>query len=90
MNADVAIAQWQYYLATHDRDWLRAHGWPVIREVARFWASRATYDARGHRYDILHVTSVAESNTDITERHVHECVRRHGSDYRHRRRTRAR
>jgi len=65
VNADVAIAQWQYYLATHDRDWLRAHGWPVIREVARFWASRASYDARGHRYEITHVNSVAESNTDI-------------------------
>jgi trehalose/maltose hydrolase-like predicted phosphorylase len=65
VNADVAIAQWQYYLATNDRDWLRAHGWPVIREVARFWASRATYDARGHRYEITHVNSVAESSTDI-------------------------
>ncbi len=65
VNADVAIAQWQYYLATRDRDWLRAHGWPVIREVARFWASRATYDARGHRYEITHVNSVAESSTDI-------------------------
>ncbi len=65
VNADVAIAQWQYYLATHDRDWLRSHGWPVIREVARFWASRATYEARGHRYEILHVNSVAESHTDI-------------------------
>jgi len=65
VNADVAIAQWQYYLATRDRDWLRAHGWPVIREVARFWASRATYDPRGQRYGIAHVNSVAESNTDI-------------------------
>jgi protein-glucosylgalactosylhydroxylysine glucosidase len=65
VNADVAIAQWQYYLATHDRDWLRSDGWPVIREVARFWASRATYDARAHRYQILHVNSVAESHTDI-------------------------
>jgi protein-glucosylgalactosylhydroxylysine glucosidase len=65
VNADVAIAQWQYFLATHDRDWLRAHGWPVIREVARFWASRATYNPREHRYDITHVNSVAESNTDI-------------------------
>ena len=36
VTADVAIAQWQYYLATHDREWLRTHGWPVIREVARF------------------------------------------------------
>lgn len=65
VDADVAIAQWQYYLATHDRDWLRSHGWPVIREVARFWTSRATYDARAHRYGIAHVTSVAESYNDI-------------------------
>jgi len=65
VNADVAIAQWQYYLASGDRDWLRAHGWPVISEVARFWASRATYDAPRKRYDIAHVTSVAESYNDI-------------------------
>ena len=65
VNADVAIAQWQYYLATHDREWLRAHGWPVIRDVARFWASRASFDAAAHRYVITHVNSVAESNTDI-------------------------
>jgi trehalose/maltose hydrolase-like predicted phosphorylase len=65
VNADVAIAQWQYYLATRDRAWLRARGWPVIREVARFWASRATYVARAHRYEITHVNSVAESMTDI-------------------------
>src|SRR5262249_47221769 len=50
---------------THDRDWLKAHGWPVLREVARFWTSRATYDAARHRYDIAHVTSVAESHNDI-------------------------
>jgi trehalose/maltose hydrolase-like predicted phosphorylase len=65
VNADVAIAQWQYYQATHDRDWLRAHGWPVIREVARFWASRASWNAPAHRYDIAHLTSVAESYNDI-------------------------
>ncbi|HEY1873342.1 MAG TPA: glycosyl hydrolase family 65 protein [Steroidobacteraceae bacterium] len=65
VNADVALAQWQYYLATLDREWLRTQGWPVIREVARFWASRATWNAAAHRYEILHVTSVAESNNDI-------------------------
>jgi protein-glucosylgalactosylhydroxylysine glucosidase len=67
VNSEVAIAQWQYYLATLDRTWLRAHGWPVIRDVARFWASRATYDPSRKRYDILHVTSVAESNADIPD-----------------------
>lgn len=65
VTADVAIGQWQYYLATHDREWLRTRGWPVIREVARFWASRSTYNPREHRYEIAHVNSVAESHNDI-------------------------
>ena len=67
VNSEVAIAQWQYYLATLDRKWLRLHGWPVIRAVARFWASRVTLDPDGKRYHILHVTSVAESNADIPD-----------------------
>jgi protein-glucosylgalactosylhydroxylysine glucosidase len=65
VTADVAIAQWQYYLATGDRDWLSAHGWPVLREVAKFWTSRASWNAQAHRYDIAHLTSVAESYNDI-------------------------
>ena len=65
VTADVAIAQWQYYLATHDREWLRTRGWPVIREVARFWASRSTYNPRARRYEIRHVNSVAESHNDV-------------------------
>ncbi len=65
VNADVAIAQWQYWLATHDREWLRRNGWPVIRNVADFWASRASWNAEQRRYEILHVTSVAESYNDV-------------------------
>ena len=65
VTADVAIAQWQYYLATHDLDWLRRDGWPVIREVAKFWTSRATYVPAKHRYEILHVTSVNEPYNDV-------------------------
>jgi trehalose/maltose hydrolase-like predicted phosphorylase len=65
VNADVAIAQWRYYLATLDRRWLAREGWPVIRAVARFYASRASADPVRHRYDIAHVTSVSESHNDI-------------------------
>ena len=65
VNADVAIAQWQYWLATHDREWLKRNGWPVIRNVADFWASRASWNAQQRRYEILHVTSVAESYNDV-------------------------
>ncbi|GAA1770168.1 discoidin domain-containing protein [Luedemannella helvata] len=41
ITADVALAQWQHYLATGDGHRLRARGWPVIEGAARFWASRA-------------------------------------------------
>ena len=65
VNADVAIAQWQYFLATQDRKWLHQWGWPVIRDVARFWASRATYVPSRRRYEIQHVTSVDEPFNDV-------------------------
>jgi len=65
VNADVAMAQWLYYLASGDRDWLRREGWPVIEGVAKFWVSRATYMPLAHRYEILHVTSVDESYSDV-------------------------
>jgi trehalose/maltose hydrolase-like predicted phosphorylase len=65
VSADIAIAQWQYWLATHDRDWLKKYGWPVLRNVADFWASRASWNADRKRYEIVHVTSVAESYNDV-------------------------
>ena len=65
VNADIAIAQWQYWLATQDRGWLKQYGWPVIRNVADFWASRASWNADRGRYEIVHVTSVAESYNDV-------------------------
>jgi len=65
VNADVAIAQWQYYLASGDKTWLKEHGWPVIRDVARYWSSRVTWNPATQRYDILHVTSVEENYNDV-------------------------
>lgn len=47
ITADVALAQWQYYLATGDKAWLAAKGWPVIEGAAQFWASRAVPAANG-------------------------------------------
>ena len=53
VTADVALAQWQYYLATGDREWLRTRGWPVLRGAADFWASRAEQTG-----DTFHITGV--------------------------------
>lgn len=65
VDADIALAQWQYWLASGDKTWLQRDGWPVIRALADFWASRASYDAAHHRYEILHVTSVQENHSDV-------------------------
>jgi trehalose/maltose hydrolase-like predicted phosphorylase len=65
VNADIAIAQWQYYQATGDREWLKNYGWPVIREIAEFWVSRVTYNEAMKRYEIHHVTSPDEAYDDV-------------------------
>jgi len=31
-----------YYYATQDRVWLENFGWPLLRDIARFWTSRVT------------------------------------------------
>ena len=44
VSADIAIACWQYYCVTQDKQWLSEIGWPIIRETADFWASRIEPD----------------------------------------------
>jgi len=65
VNADIAIAQWQYYLASGDESWLKNYGWPVIREIAQFWVSRVHFNKSKDRYEIHHVTSPDEAYDDV-------------------------
>ena len=60
ITADVAIAQWWYFINTQDVDWLRDHGFPVIRECAEFWVSRVEYNAEYDRYEISDVVCADE------------------------------
>lgn len=57
---DVAIAQWQYFLATNDTLWLRDYGSKVIDQTANFWVSRVKYNKSKDRYEIGDVVSVSE------------------------------
>ena len=66
ITADIALAQWQYYVVTGDRTWLAAQGWPVISGAADFWASRATRAADGS-YHIDHVTGPDEENPNVND-----------------------
>ena len=67
VNGDVALAQWQYYLATGDSSWLARAGFPVIRGTADFWVSRAAWDSAGGRYHIRKVVSVAEGLVGVND-----------------------
>jgi hypothetical protein len=33
---------WQTWQASHDIEWLRTIGWPVLQGIAEFWVSRLT------------------------------------------------
>jgi beta-phosphoglucomutase family hydrolase len=51
----VGHGAWQYYQATADLSFLRDSGAELMIEVARHFASRATYDAAEDRFDIAGV-----------------------------------
>lgn len=55
INAAVVYNIWQYYQITGDREFLIFHGIEIILEIARFWASLATYNEELDRYEILRV-----------------------------------
>ncbi|MCI0603452.1 hypothetical protein L0156_10615 [bacterium] len=57
---DVALAQWQYYLATADKQWLKDVGFPVLQQTAEFWTSRIKFNQQQNRYEIDRVVSVNE------------------------------
>lgn len=55
----VAIAAWNYYCVTQDKNWLREKGWPILSATADFWASRVERKGPGH-YDINNVVAADE------------------------------
>lgn len=69
-HVGIAVARgvWQYYQATADRQFLALQGAEMILEVARFFASLATYDSRRGRYAIRGVVGPDEFHTSYPDR----------------------
>ena len=59
ITACVGIAAWNYFCVTHDTEWLKQKGWPVLKEVADFWASRVERNGPG-KFDIKDVVAADE------------------------------
>ena len=63
VNAAIAYNVWQYFHATGDVEFLWFFGAEMLLEIARFWASIATYNATRQRYEIHHVVGADEFHT---------------------------
>ncbi|MGW1889742.1 glycosyl hydrolase family 65 protein [Streptomyces sp. NPDC002004] len=66
LQGDIALAAWQYYLATGDRAWLRAHGAPLLRGLAEYWASRVTANPDGS-YSVKGVAGPDEYSNGVDD-----------------------
>ena len=59
ITADIGIAFWNYYRITRDIVWLKDIGFPVLKEVADYWQSRAIKNSDGS-YSINNVVGANE------------------------------
>ncbi|KAI9241642.1 MAG: glycosyl hydrolase family 65 central catalytic domain-containing protein [Podila humilis] len=60
LNNDIALAQWQYFLATGNKTWLAEKGYPIMKGVSEFWASQVIKDLSSGFY-------VTKNETDPDE-----------------------
>lgn len=60
----VGWAAWKYYQVTKDKTWLRDRGYPMLKEVADFWASRVERKGPG-KYEINNVIGANEWQENI-------------------------
>jgi len=59
ITACVAIAAWNYYCVSQDKNWLKEKGWPILSATADFWASRVERNGSG-KYEIKNVVAADE------------------------------
>lgn len=64
ISATIGWAFWKYYEVTKDKDWLKNKGYPVLKEVAKFWMSRVERKGEG-RYEINNVIGANEFEENI-------------------------
>lgn len=60
----IGWAFWKYYQVTQDKEWLKSRGFPVLKEVADFWASRVERNGAG-QYHINNVVGANEWEENI-------------------------
>ena len=68
VNIAIAYNVWQYYMVTGSIEFLRFDGAELLIEIARFWASIATYNPAQDRYEIHGVMGPDEYHDGLPRR----------------------
>ena len=55
ITSDVAFMVWQYYQATGDEEYMARYGCEILLDTARYWLTRADYNEKLDRYELLDV-----------------------------------
>ena len=63
VNAALAFNVWRYFQTTGDIEFLSFYGAEMVLEIARFWASIASYNSDRDRYEIHNVVGPDEFHT---------------------------
>lgn len=63
VNSAIAYNIWNYYQVTNDEQFISCSGAEMFLEIARFWASMATYNKKKQRYEILNIVGPDEFHT---------------------------
>ena len=66
ITADVAIAFWNYYRVTKNKQWLTEKGYPTLKEIADYWVSRTTKNTDGS-YSIKNVVGANEFAPNVDD-----------------------
>ncbi|MGD2178236.1 MAG: glycoside hydrolase family 65 protein [Anaerolineae bacterium] len=65
ISADVAYGVMQYWRVTGDDAFMRDHGAEIVLDTARFWGSRAEWNAARGRYEITDVIGPDEHHEHV-------------------------
>ena len=63
VSCAIAYCIWQYYQAAPSQEFIISYAAELMVEIARFWASLATYDEQADRFDIRGVMGPDEYHT---------------------------
>jgi trehalose/maltose hydrolase-like predicted phosphorylase len=76
VSSDIVYALWRYWQMTGDDAFLCERGAEIILETARFWATRAEWNADAQRYEFNNVIGPDENHDRINNNAYTNCFAR--------------